>query len=78
MASRNKLLGSGKIEEEVEKEVPLKVFVKAPAWRYHADCPKGKIFKTDETLAEADANGWKDHPAKVQRLPGFEKMFESD
>jgi hypothetical protein len=77
MASKNKLLGSGK-PEEVEEEVPVMVPVKAPAWRYHVNCPKGKVFKTDEELAVADANGWKDHPGKVQLLPGSEDMFESD
>ena len=75
MASKNVLLGSGKVEE-VEAEVVVKKPVKAPAWRYHESCPKGKIFKTDEALEAADAAGWKDHPGKVQSLPGFEKMFE--
>ena len=77
MASKNKLLGSGKLEE-IEEEIPVKLSVKAPAWRYNEEFPKGKIFKTDETLAAADAAGWKDHPGKVQNLPGFEGMFESD
>lgn len=77
MAAKNKLLGSGKIEE-IEEEITVKTFVKVPAWRYHENCPEGKVFKTDDALTEADANGWKDHPGKVQSLPGFEKMFESD
>lgn len=75
MASKNKLLGSGKIEEEVPeiKEVPQ---VKAPAWRYHESCPEGKIFKTDEALVKADQDGWVDHPGKVRKLAGHEHLFD--
>ena len=76
---KNKLLGSGvREEEDFELTTSVKLFAKAPAWRYNLEFPKGKIFKTDEELAAADASGWKDHPGKVQNLPGFEGMFESD
>ena len=75
--AKNRLLGSG-VPEGVEAEIIVKKPAKAPAWRYHVDCPKGRVFKTDEALAAADASGWKDHPGKVQLLPGHEGLFEAD
>ena len=46
-------------------------------WRYHRDCPSGRIFEVDEIEA-AEANGWQDHPwfdaepaeEKQKRSPG--------
>lgn len=31
------------------------------SWRYHRDCPSGRIFEVGE-IAAAEANGWQDHP----------------
>jgi hypothetical protein len=78
MASKNKLLGSGKVEE-VEEVVKPKVELKhAPAWYFHINCPEGVIAKTDEEVDALIANGWKDHPGKVRLLPGHEKVFEEE
>ena len=74
MASKNVLLGSGNIEEVIQK--PPEVQVYAPAWRFHKNCPKGMVVTTDKLLANLDADGWKDHPGKVTLLPGHEHLFE--
>ena len=73
MASNNKLLGSNWPEKEAEtvKEVQQR----APAWRYHKDCPAGKVVKTDVELDKLDAEGWVDHPGKVRLLIGHEDLF---
>jgi len=79
MPSKNKLLGSGVLLQEqgiVGHTEPT--FLRTPAWRYHKDCPQGKVCKTDKELDEADATGWKDHPGKVTKLPGHEYLFEED
>lgn len=31
-----------------------------PSWRYHEDCPEGKVFEAEAEVPE----GWVDHPAK--------------
>lgn len=32
-----------------------------PAWRYHADCPDGQIFNSQDEVPA----GWVDHPSKI-------------
>jgi hypothetical protein len=78
MASKNQLVGSGKVytEEEVKEEV--KVFKKAPMWLYSKECVEGRVIKTDEEIDKLLAAGWKDHPGKVVKLPGFEKLYEGE
>ncbi len=89
MASKNKLLSPGTVKgfkldvEDVVETAPVSkidvsVSKKAPAWRYHKTMPQGMIVKTDEELAQLDKAGWKDHPGKVTRLPGFENLYEGD
>ena len=77
MASNNRLIGSGKVYiEEVKEEV--EVFKKAPMWLYSKDCTEGRIIKTDEEIDKLLATGWKDHPGKIVKLAGFEKLYESE
>jgi hypothetical protein len=76
MASNNKLLGSGKVEIDIEPALIPQQF--APAFRYSQDCPEGILVKTDKQLEELDAAGWKDHPGKVQLLPGFKDVWEAE
>jgi len=75
MASDNQLLGSGKpagtVEERVVSRQPI-------AWRFHKDCPQGKLVYTKEELEKLDKADWKDHPGKVQKLPGHEKVWEDE
>ena len=78
MASQNQLLGSGILYQEPTASHIEPTFLRAPAWRYHKDCPQGKVCKTDEELDKADAAGWKDYPGKVTRLPAFESLFEEE
>lgn len=75
MASKNKLLGSGKVEQEeiikVEAETVSPVL---PTWRYSKD-GQAKIVKTVADLEKLEKEGWVDHPGKVKLLPGHEKLF---
>ena len=54
-----------------------------PTFRYHTDCPKGKIFDSDE-LEELEKQGWVDNPAKVipksveKEVPPFLAMEEEE
>lgn len=75
MASQNVLLGSGipVLQPIAHKERNQK---RTPAWRYHKDCPKGTLIRYDEELDKVDAAGWVDHPGKVARLPGLEKIYD--
>lgn len=77
MASQNILLGAGLSEIQPIVEHKKREQQRTPAWRYHKDCPSGKLIKYDDELDEADANNWVDHPGKVTRLPGFEKMYDN-
>uniref|UniRef100_A0A6H1ZPA1 Uncharacterized protein n=2 Tax=viral metagenome TaxID=1070528 RepID=A0A6H1ZPA1_9ZZZZ len=74
MASKNILLGSGNVEEVVVKPPEIQKY--APVWRFHKSCLKGKLVVTDRELVILDEQGWKDHPGKVQLLPGHEHLFE--
>ena len=74
MVSRNQLLGDLNPVEVVKK--PPEVQLYTPAWRFHKSCPKGKLITSDKLLAKLDEEGWKDHPGKVQLLPGHEHLFE--
>lgn len=76
MASKNVLLGSGNIEEVVQKPPEIQLY--APAWRFHKSCPQGRVIHTDKELAKLDAEGWKDHPGKVTLLPGVEHLYEDE
>lgn len=40
-----------------------------PAWLYRSDCPKGRIFYTEEELKSALADGWVDAPGKCVEPP---------
>jgi hypothetical protein len=81
MASRNQLLGSGKIE--VEEETGKITIAQSsdptglPAWRFHKDCREGVLVKTALELAKLEAaGGWVDHPGKIFLLPGHEHLYE--
>jgi hypothetical protein len=75
MVSRNQLLGSGIVNEEVEVSVAS---TRVPTARYHETCPGGKTVKTEAELDKLDAAGWKDHPGKVQLLPGHEAIWKAE
>ena len=75
MASTNNLLGSGKAF--IESNEPVKSS-RVPVFRYHKDCPNGIVVRTEAKLDELDAAGWKDHPGKVKKLPGFEKLYKAE
>lgn len=77
MPSENVLLGSGIIYAPPSGGHDPVVNKRAPAWRFHADYPEGKVCKTDRELDQADAEGWLDHPGKVRSLPGHEKVWEA-
>lgn len=75
MTSNNVLLGSGKIlNEEVEVEEVVEVF--NPIFLHNED--ESVKVTTKEKFNELIAAGYKDHPGKVRKLPGFEYMFEGD
>jgi hypothetical protein len=82
MASKNQLLGSGKIEVDEETgKVTVVQFpsLGLPAWRYHKNCPSGIVVKTEVELARLEVEGgWVDHPGKVSLLPGHENMYEGE
>jgi hypothetical protein len=74
MTSHNKLLGMGIVDiPEIGTHLPSNE--RAPAWRYHGSCTKGKIVLTDSELDKLDADGWVDHPGKLSKLPGLEKFY---
>ena len=74
MASKNTLLGSGKIE--VDEEQPILDEVFDPMWLYHTNFPEGKIVRSIKEKAVAIEEGWVDHPGKCTLLPGFEQLYE--
>lgn len=78
MASKNKLLGSGVVEKSepaVEKE-PVSVF-KPILLHYPLAVGFGsKLITTAKEFEEAVEKGWKDHPGKVAKLPGWEHLYE--
>lgn len=76
MASKNKLVGSGKIEEEkvIEEKKVQSEF--EPMWLYRSDFPKGRIIKSLKEKRELVKEGWVDHPGKCTLLPGHEHLFE--
>lgn len=85
MASKNRLLGSGKPVEEVEEiekveessAVEPSAPVRLPAWRYHKTCREGVLVQTQAELEKYKAeDGWTDHPGKIFRLPGHEHLYE--
>lgn len=49
---------------------------KVPAWRYHAE-HEPMIFDTEEALAAAEADGWVDSPAKIERAAPASSRPES-
>jgi hypothetical protein len=75
MPSHNILLGSGSAPEEPRIEHNHGGTPEI-AMRFSADFPKGKLFKTKEEIVKAESQGWVDHPAKVSRLPGWEKFYD--
>lgn len=80
MASKNKILGANKPEEEIE-EVGTEAKVEEatpeaiesveekeeqlPCFLYHESSPRGKLFSNRDDLNVAIAQGWKDSPAKI-------------
>ena len=50
---------------------------RTPTLRYHKSCIGGKLFKYEDALEKAEAEGWVDHPGKITKLPGHEKLFNS-
>lgn len=80
MASQNVLLSRSSLRNEEQfkgNPIPEATNKKTPVWRYHKDCPQGKVFKRDDDLAKAEAEGgWVDHPGKITRLVGHEKTFD--
>ena len=73
MASKNKLLGSGKIDEVAEESVEI-VFKRV--WLYHKAVPAGLLITTQKQFNECTEAGWVDHPGKCNSLPGHEKLFK--
>jgi hypothetical protein len=74
MASQNNLLGSGKPNEEIKKVV--KMSKRIPVLMYHESCMGGQLVKDEKVLDKLIALGWLDHPGKVKRLKGHEKVFD--
>jgi hypothetical protein len=78
MASKNKILGSGIVEEKVEvPEVVVKDIVEdttektkpevevstfTPLWLYRYDCTNGRIVDNEEDFKALVKEGWKQHP----------------
>ena len=78
MASKNQLIGSGKVYTDEEMKEEVKAFKNAPMWLYSKECIEGRVIKTDEEIDKLLAAGWKDHPGKVVKLLGFEKLYEGE
>jgi hypothetical protein len=77
MASQNRLLGMTYPDiPPIGEDIPSNSRV--PAWRYHKDCPKGKLVKRDDELDTLDAEGWVDHPGKLSKLPGLEQFYQEE
>lgn len=36
------------------------------AFRFHTDCPKGRVFVGADAIAAAEKDGWVDTPAKLK------------
>jgi hypothetical protein len=47
------------------------------AWRWHKNCPEGKIFPFDK-VSELEKDGWVDNPAKIRENPDAEKAIAKD
>jgi|SRR3989338_6041702 len=76
MASQNILLSPGGNTPQPIVEHKEPEHKRTPVWRYHKDCPQGKVINYDDELDKANATGWVDHPGKVTRLPGLEKIYD--
>lgn len=75
MASQNILLGSGLPQIPQIPGHKERTQNKTPVFRYHKDCPGGKVINYDDEL-EKLGQGWVDHPGKIRRLPGHEKLYD--
>ena len=75
MASQNSLLGSGK-QEETLKEV-VQMSGRVPVLMYNESHMDGILVKDDKKLDEFIKEGWLDHPGKVKRLKGHEKVYDA-
>jgi len=67
MGSKYENLGTVDLIKELERRDKVeedKVPPPVRAWRYRADCPKGKIFVNEE-IKKAEEDGWFDTPAKI-------------
>lgn len=76
MASNNKLLGMTHDPEPAPFGHNLPPNVRAPMFMYHSTCPEGKVIRLDSEIERLEAEGWVDHRAKVQRLPGWEQFYD--
>ena len=78
MASKNRLLGSGIVEDSVEEVKTSVVSFDLPCLMYHSSCIDGKVVRTVEELNKLIVVGWKDHPGKVALLPGWEDLYNKE
>ncbi len=65
MASKNQLLGSGRVVEERVVETVVDEKVGWPMRFYHASTPAGKVFYTKPEQNIAKLEGWVESPAEL-------------